>query len=262
MALPPSFLEDVERAKRGVPGEDVATKLGDLGLLTDDIAGLSWEAEGLRAIGRARSELDAAAVPQTHAIVFTGHRLDAPGRAKPRFPASAEGSVADEIGRALDAIVAEHGHDVIGIAGAASGGDILFQEACVARGIASKVYLALPAEQYAAASVDDGGPEWTARFYRLLESHPPRVLQPSKELPPWLAERAPDYTVWQRNNLWTLRRGLVFGGGRMTLLALWDGKGGDGPGGTADMVEQARTRGAKVVLLGAELFGARDAGQP
>ena len=35
----------------------------------------------------------------------------------------------------------------------------------------------------------------------------------------------------------------------MTLIALWDGKSGDGPGGTADMLQVARSRGARTVVL-------------
>jgi hypothetical protein len=37
----------------------------------------------------------------------------------------------------------------------------------------------------------------------------------------------------------------------MTLIALWDGAQGDGPGGTSDMVNRARDRGAKIVHLDA-----------
>jgi hypothetical protein len=35
----------------------------------------------------------------------------------------------------------------------------------------------------------------------------------------------------------------------MTLIALWDGEAGDGPGGTEDMVNLAKERGARVVHL-------------
>jgi hypothetical protein len=38
----------------------------------------------------------------------------------------------------------------------------------------------------------------------------------------------------------------------LTLIALWDGNSGDGPGGTADLVEQVIARGCKVVILDAE----------
>jgi hypothetical protein len=72
-------------------------------------------------------------------------------------------------------------------------------------------------------------------------------MQASRELPDWLHDK-PGYTVWQRNNLWMLHRALsIAGGSYVTLIALWDGSGqGDGPGGTADMVQTARSRGAKL----------------
>jgi hypothetical protein len=35
----------------------------------------------------------------------------------------------------------------------------------------------------------------------------------------------------------------------ITLIVLWDGKGGDGPGGTADMVALAERRGVKVLRI-------------
>ena len=39
------------------------------------------------------------------------------------------------------------------------------------------------------------------------------------------------------------------GGAHLTLIALWNGQAGDGPGGTADMVDKARDRGAKTIIL-------------
>jgi hypothetical protein len=55
----------------------------------------------------------------------------------------------------------------------------------------------------------------------------------------------------QRSNRWMLNNALVYGARKVTLLALWNGEGGDGPGGTQDMVETARARGAKVAILDA-----------
>jgi hypothetical protein len=49
-----------------------------------------------------------------------------------------------------------------------------------------------------------------------------------------------------------LNNALVYGASRVTLVALWNGEGGDGPGGTQDMIDTARTRGAKVVILDAK----------
>ena len=48
-----------------------------------------------------------------------------------------------------------------------------------------------------------------------------------------------------RNNLWELNSAMVNGGMNMTLVALWDGKGGDAAGGTEHMVQEANDRGAK-----------------
>jgi hypothetical protein len=70
-------------------------------------------------------------------------------------------------------------------------------------------------------------------------------------LPEWLAERH-DYTVWQRSNLWILHTGLSMDNADVTLIVLWNGEGGDGPGGTQDMVDIARRRGVKVVVLDAK----------
>ena len=82
-----------------------------------------------------------------------------------------------------------------------------------------------------------------------------RVLATSKDLPGWLAEKK-DYNIWQRNNLWMLHNALAEGGENVTLIALWNGQKGDGPGGTGDLVERAKERRARTVILDTqELFG-------
>jgi hypothetical protein len=43
--------------------------------------------------------------------------------------------------------------------------------------------------------------------------------------------------IYERNNLWLLYSALAHGLGKVFFVALWDGKGGDGPGGTQHMVE-------------------------
>ena len=52
--------------------------------------------------------------------------------------------------------------------------------------------------------------------------------------------------VLQRGNIWMMEEALLRPNADVTLLALWNGKAGDGPGGTADMVELAKSHGAKV----------------
>ena len=105
--------------------------------------------------------------------------------------------------------------------------------------------------------MQSGGPQWVERFNQLVDNHPEtRVLSEAEELPNWLVEREDSYGIWQRNSLWLLHNALAEQGQAVTLIALWNGETGDGPGGTADLVEQAGRRGAKVVILRTkELFG-------
>lgn len=191
-------------------------------------------------------------------LLFTGHMIDERGRSEARFPADRE-AVARQALR--EGIERERTLAPItcGIAGGASGGDILFHEVCAELGIPTRLFLALPKAQYLVESVQAAGPEWVERFNRLYKGQPEvRELATTKELPNWLVERQSEYTIWQRNNLWLLYNALAERDEEVVLIALWNGKGGDGPGGTADLVQQATARGAKVVVLNSdELFGLR-----
>src|SRR5262249_46974224 len=139
--------------------------------------------------------------------------------------------------------------------GGGGGGDILFHELCGELGIPTRLFLALPKNQFIEESVAPAKGNWIARFDQLHQKLPVRVLAESKELPAWLAEKK-DYSIWQRNNLWMLHNALAQGGENVTLIALWNGQKGDGPGGTGDLVARARERHAQVEILDTkELFG-------
>jgi hypothetical protein len=180
--------------------------------------------------------------------MFTGHMIDAPTRTEPRFPPSKEPVARRAIEEAIRKELEAAGEITLGIAGGACGGDILFHEICRDLGVATRLFLALPPEQFIQASVAHGGPDWVERFNCLCERLNPRILSESKEMPSWLTEK-PHYSIWQRNNLWMLFNALAWQGNRVTLIALWDGKKGDGPGGTEDMVSKASECGAKIVIL-------------
>jgi hypothetical protein len=178
-------------------------------------------------------------------LLFTGHRLDAPGRPIPRFPASAEGRAHEMIATAISSELSAAVGPVAGLAGGASGSDILFHEIAARLAVPTELYLALPPADYRAASVADGGEAWAARFDALCEDLPIHLL-------PDAARRDdPALSVWERSNLWMLDSALAWTTGGTTLLALWNGEGGDGPGGTADMVARAHAGGARVVRLDA-----------
>ena len=69
-------------------------------------------------------------------------------------------------------------------------------------------------------------------------------------LPRWLHQK-PEYSIWQRSNLWTLYSTLALSNDDLTLIALWNGEIGDGPGGTNEMIQRAQSRGATFIHLDA-----------
>jgi hypothetical protein len=184
----------------------------------------------------------------THHLLFTGHRIDKPGRKESRFPPGKEKAVKQKIKEVLQTEIQKIEHNVKGIAGGACGGDILFHEVCNELGIETEMGLALPREQYIVESVQCAGANWIERFNKLYNELPHLMLSQTKELPNWL-KRKKEYSIWVRNNLWLLNNALVNGGMHLTLIALWDGEGGDGPGGTEHMVKEAQLRGAKTILI-------------
>jgi hypothetical protein len=187
----------------------------------------------------------------THVLLFTGHRVDAPDRKTPRFPAAKEQHARAMIFEAVRTEKAKAKGAVFGIAGGACGGDILFHEICEALEIPSQMYLVLPKNDYIKVSVADGGPDWVERFNRLYDKLKPKILSDSDRLPRWLRTKK-DYNIWQRSNLWMLHNALFISQDHLSLIALWNGATGDGPGGTEDMVERAKDRGATFIHLDAK----------
>ena len=196
--------------------------------------------------------------PRDRIIVATGHRADAPDRAPPgRFPNTPEciAKAKAWLREVVETEKAGTAGAISGIGGAASGTDLLFHEVCAELGIPTTVVLPIPKEDYCRESVADGGADWVERFNRLVAANPPIVLSDDGDLPAWAAT-IPSYSVFQRGNIWMMEDALLRPNADVTLLALWNGKAGDGPGGTADMVKLAEAHGAKVCVENTdELFG-------
>lgn len=175
-----------------------------------------------------------------HVLLFTGHMPDRPGRAAPRFPPEHEAVARRAIQDAVRQEMRHADRPLLGIAGGASGGDMLFHEACATLGLPSETYLALPPAAFLEQSVAHAGPAWVRRFHRLVETRPVHILEGASP---------DDPLIWERANRWMLHQARTRSGGRLTLLALWNGQEGDGPGGTADLVQQARLLGHRTVVL-------------
>jgi len=212
-------------------------------------------------VGRPKTSDDGAKSRQ-RVLIFTGHRIDAPGREKPRFPADKEDVARQKIKAAVEDEMRSGEGVSFGIAGGASGGDLLFHEVCEELGVPTQLYLAIPSNLYVKESVASAGPDWVERFrrlntrlsaegrVRLLSDLSEEPADKADYLPAWLRSK-PDYDIWQRNNLWTLHNALAAGGDDcVTLIALWDRQPtGDGPGGTSHLVAKAEGRGAKTVVI-------------
>jgi hypothetical protein len=250
----PVFVKNAYRAAKnaGGSGFSVGSEAAQVGIfwrlgLFPERCSAALEALGMPANLPVLGATDASTRQRDRVIVGTGHRVDEPGRKTPRFP-----NTDDAIAKArswlrqeLEAEKAKTMGALSAFGGAASGTDLLFHEVCADLKIPSTVVLPIPREDYCQQSVMDGGPDWVEKFNRLLDTRPAIILSDSAELPVWAAS-IPKYGVFQRGNIWMMENALLRPNADVTLVALWNGQAGDGPGGTADMVKLAQSHGAKV----------------
>ena len=166
--------------------------------------------------------------------------IDAADRAQPRFPAEKEAAARKQIKAALIQEKETQTLPLQGIAGAACGGDILFHETCIELGIPSNMYLALPPREFAETSVSFAGKNWPYRYDALMQKLPFHVLYGADKK---------GKNIWEAANDEMLREAMKEGGPNMTLIALWNGQGGDGPGGTQHLVDVAKASGAEVIII-------------
>lgn len=176
----------------------------------------------------------------SQALLFTGHMIDAAGRKEERFPPRAEARARAAI---YDVVFGLRRDSTVGIAAGASGGDLLFHEVCAELGISTRLYLALPVTGFIAKSVAPGGADWVRRFEALVERLGPANIRVMGDGDGFV--EGPTENVWQRVNFWMVEEAVALAPER-TLIALWDGKGGDGPGGTEHFVKAAPEHGIRV----------------
>jgi len=152
-------------------------------------------------------------------MLFTGHKIDMEGQSEKRFLLEMEKEARKRIDAALDKF--EIGKDDLGVtAGAACGGEIIFIEACLERGMMVEVHLPYSEPQYIKKNVSFAGDEWVERFYN-IRNHPD--VQISFQLD-HVGKPKPGVDPYERNNRWALYSSLILGIDRVRLIALWDGK--------------------------------------
>ena len=167
--------------------------------------------------------------------------IDAPGRTQARFPANKEPIAADAIAKALVQI--DSGPSDLAVCGGACGGDLLFAEASLARGSRLELYIPFDEPIFLANSVNFADADWQARFFA-AKSHATLHVTPD-ERRPLLAGEDP----YERNNLWMLECAGRFGTEKIDFICLWNGQGGDGPGGTQHLMQEVRRRAGRIHWL-------------
>jgi hypothetical protein len=183
--------------------------------------------------------------PPRQVIVFTGHMVDAPDRAVPRFPAALVPAAARRIEAALDEIGA--GPADLALTQGAAGGDLLFAEACLSRAVPLRLLLPFAESEFVARSllpVADGA-AWQARYRAVVAL----LAEAPSEAPGVLGALGAGEDPFARGNLWLLASALAFGAERLRCICLWDGGGGDGPGGTRHLVGAVRAAGSTVLRI-------------
>lgn len=185
--------------------------------------------------------------------ICSGHRVDDAARKEARFPAAKEPAVKERIVAQLANW--NLGEGDLAICGGACGADILFAEACLARGARVRLLLARGIEAFVESSVHMKAGDWVARFHRLRErcevaTQPDRLGPVPERDATANASQFPD--VYSRNNLWLLNSARIEADdtSQIRCLLVWDERPvGDGPGGTADFAAQARRLGAEISII-------------
>jgi hypothetical protein len=181
------------------------------------------------------------AAPPRKVLLFSGHMIDAPGREEPRFPADKEPIAADAIANVLTAIDASPLD--LAICGGACGGDLLFVEAVVARGSALELYIPFEEPTFLTNSVDFADADWRDRFLTVRSRSRLHVMPDERGPLPTGAN------PYEANNLWMLESAERSGGEKVEFICLWNGRGGDGPGGTQHLMEEIRRKGGRIHWL-------------
>jgi class 3 adenylate cyclase/tetratricopeptide (TPR) repeat protein len=179
-------------------------------------------------------------------MVFAGHMIDRPDRQSLRFPPDAESFVASKI---IDEI--ERIKPGFGFSSAACGSDILFLEAMLNYGAEVSVVLPYNRQQFVTDSVDIvPGSNWRRRFNQVL-GRAARVITASTER---LEIGGVSYEFCNEMLLGLASIRCRQLDTDLVPLAVWNGQTGDGPSGTASVVQSWKSLGLdpRIIDISAE----------
>ncbi|MGZ8217966.1 hypothetical protein [Methylomagnum sp.] len=174
-------------------------------------------------------------------LLFSGHMVDAPDRATPRFPPDKVPLAEVAIAKVLDELQA--GPDDLAITQGANGGDLIFAAACQERGVRLQLLQPFPEAEFIQHSVALTANEWHDRYLAVKA----KLDLPIRCMPEELgdSERNP----YERCNLWLIDSALAYGPDKVRFICLWNGAGGDGVGGTQHMMDEVEKCAGQVIWL-------------
>ncbi len=187
-------------------------------------------------------------------IVFAGHMIDRPDRKTPRFPKERESVVAEEIQRRIEKL-----KPGFGFASAACGSDLLFLEAMLDRGAEISVVLPYSEEEFIRDSVEFiPDSNWRARFDRVLTRTARVVTASNQRLD--IGGVSYEFCNQMLLGLATIRARQL--DTTLVPMAVWDGMSGDGPGGTASVIETWQSLGYGPEIIGLKKVEGRAPSRP
>lgn len=195
---------------------------------------------------RRSSEFSVSSMPtRFNAVaVCSGHMIDLPTRAAPRFPAAQEATVRAKMAMAIDGW--KLGAGDLAICGGARGADILFAELCLERGATVRLLVSLDDAEFREQALRlPGDDAWERRFDRLVERGAQALRRREH-----LGEPPPGVTPFAQTNKWMLDTALAEATRPIRAILVWDGNDlGDGPGGTAHFASELARIGCTPVII-------------
>jgi hypothetical protein len=86
---------------------------------------------------------------------------------------------------------------------------------------------------------------WRDRYYKMKQ----RLQDPIRIMPDELGPLPSGVDPFERCNVWLLYTTLASGVDKARFICLWNGAGGDGPGGTAHMYDEVKQRTGQVTWI-------------
>ncbi len=187
-------------------------------------------------------------------VVFAGHMFDQPGQSPPRFPATWAIAVKNKIREQLRDL-----GDVIGYASAAAGADLLFHEAVNEVDGDSYVVLPYHRERFFEDSVALPGLDadtMRAEFRTVLDGS----VEVAELCPQQLVPGSNSYEYCNRVLLGMARLHARRLSAKVLPMCVWDGRPGNGPGGTASAEMMWRECGHETTIIDLAAIASRQGG--